>query len=344
MPTTSPSHPHPTQRLAVGVVGAGRFGALHAQKAALGARMDLVGVHDLDKERGQVVARAANCAFWPDFSAMLGACDAVVVATPAGTHAALTSAALQAGCHVLVEKPIATTLGDARTLGALAQRQGKVLQVGHLLRYSAEHALVTARMKRPLYVEATRLAPFSLRGTDTSVVLDLMIHDLDFILSVMGGEVAGVEAMGAAVSSTSADIANARVRFSNGAVATLTASRISLKTERKMRFFGAEGYLSVDFGQRKAAFINRHEGLVLPGTVPMGTDGQRGSNFRRAAMAWKNRDLIALEQAAFAASCLDGAPVMVDAAAATRALEAALRVNAAMAANRATLESAGLLP
>ena len=319
-------------RLRVGIAGAGHFGRFHALKVAASPRAVLAGVFDPDLARAQAVARETRCPALP-LPALLAACDALVVAAPAEAHFALADTALREGRHVLVEKPIAATLEQADRLAALAAERGLVLQVGHLLRYSAEHRAISSRIRRPLYVEATRIAPYKPRGTDVSVILDLMIHDLDLVLALVDSPIESVDAMGAAVSSTSEDIANARVRFENGCVAAITASRISLKTERRMRVFSEEGYLSADFVARRLSMIGRARGLPLPGT----------GGFRREEMSWAEHDSMAAEHAAFAESCLDGAPVLVDAAAGRRALAAALAVGASMAESRRRAEFSGLI-
>ena len=240
---------------------------------------------------------------------------------------------MRAGCHVLVEKPLAATLEQADSLAALAAQARRVLQVGHLLRYSAEHRALSSRIARPLYIEATRIAPFKPRGTDVSVILDLMIHDLDLVLSLVDSEIVHVDALGAAVSSPFEDIANARVRFANGCVATITASRISLKTERKMRLFSEEGYCSADFVARKLTMIGREHGIPVPGT----------EGFLLDEVGWEEHDVLEAEHAAFIASCLDGAPVVVDAAAGRRALAAALAVSEGMARSREAARRGGLI-
>ena len=318
--------------LRIGVVGAGHFGRFHALKAAAASRVTLAGVHDRDPARAAVVGKEAGAPplDWP---ALLAACDALIIATPAETHFPLAAEALQAGLHVLVEKPIAATLAEADALAALAVARGRVLQVGHLLRYSAEHQAISTRMQRPLYIDCVRIAPFKPRGTDVSVILDLMIHDLDLVLSLVDSPIESVDAVGAPVASAHEDIANARVRFANGCVAAITASRISLKTERKMRLFSQEGYMSVDFAARKLMMIGRERGLPLPGT----------GGGRIEEITWKEHDSLEAEHAAFAAAILDGAPVVVDAAAGRRALEAALAVTDSMATSRARAEASGLI-
>jgi predicted dehydrogenase len=319
--------------LRIGVIGAGHFGRFHALKLASSKRAKLSGVHDLDPERAARVAQDAGTQAVADLSALFAASDAVVVAAPADAHFALAEQAFRAGQHVLVEKPLAATLAQADRLAALATQAGRVLQVGHLLRYSAEHAAIAARITRPLYIEATRIAPFKPRGTDVSVILDLMIHDLDLVLSLVDSDIESVDAIGAAVSSQFEDIANARVRFANGCVATITASRISLKTERKMRLFSEEGYCSADFVARKLTMVGRSQGIPIPGT-----DG-----FLLEEVDWEDHDVLEAEHAAFAAAILDGAKVVVDAAAGRRALAAALAVADGLAASRARAEASGLI-
>ena len=319
-------------RLNVGLIGAGHFGRFHALKLAAGKQVRLVGLHDPDAARAQAVAREAGTQPLA-LEDLLAAADAVVIAAPAEFHFGLAARALNAGKHVLVEKPIAATLEQAAELAALAQRKSLVLQVGHLERFSAAHGAVTKRMGKPLYIEAVRIAPFKPRGTDVSVILDLMIHDLDLILALIDAPIDHVDAVGAAVSSELEDIANARIRFANGAVATITASRISLKTERKMRIFSQSGYLTVDFSARKLTRIGRGIGMKLPGIAEFGLE----------QASWADHDNLAAEHTAFFASVLEGAPVLVDAAAGARALAAAIAVSTAIAESRALAIASGLV-
>lgn len=318
--------------LRVGIAGAGYFGRFHAQKVAAASRAVLSGITDRDPAHAAALAAEVGAPVL-DWPALLAASDAIVVAAPAEAHFDLADAALAAGCHVLVEKPIAATLDQADRLTARAAATGLVLQVGHLLRYTAEHQAITARMQRPVYLECIRIAPFKPRGTDVSVIMDLMIHDLDFVLSLVDSELEGVEAIGAPVASPFDDIANARLRFRNGCVASITASRISMRTERKMRLFSQEGYMAVDFAARKLMMIGRGAGIEVPG-MP---------DARMEQISWEPHDALAAEHEAFAASVLDGAPVLVDAAAGRRALAAALEVMAAMEAARGKAQQGGLI-
>ncbi|MSP04109.1 MAG: Gfo/Idh/MocA family oxidoreductase [Acetobacteraceae bacterium] len=320
------------RQLQIGVAGAGHFGRFHALKVAASARTALVGVYDANTARAtQVAAEAGSVA--REFPALLEAAKAVIVAAPAGAHHALVRAALLAGKHVLVEKPIAATLAEADELAALAESRALVLQVGHLERFSAAFAALSQRVSRPLYIEAARIAPFRERGTDVSVILDLMIHDLDLVLALVNSPIERVDAVGAAVASAHEDIANARIHFENGAVASITASRISFRTERRMRVFTQDAYLNVDFSARALTLVRQGTGVPVPGL-----DG-----FAAEQHAWEDHDSLAAEHAAFVAAVLDGAPIVVDAQAGRRALAAALMVSEAMAAARAKATASGLI-
>jgi predicted dehydrogenase len=321
------------ERLNVGLIGAGHFGRYHALKLAGAARARLIGLADPDAERAKAVAWEAGCPV-KSLDEVLALAQAVIIAAPAEFHFELAGRALRAGKHVLVEKPIAATLTQAAELAGLADSAGLVLQVGHLERFSAAYGALNLRMGKPLYIEAVRIAPFKPRGTDVSVILDLMIHDLDLILALTDSPVVNVDAVGAPVASAHDDIANARIRFANGAVATITASRISLKTERKMRIFSQTGYLTVDFSARKLTHIGRGIGMKLPGFEEFGVE-QAG---------WQDHDALLAEHEAFFAAVLDGAPVRVNAEAGTRALAAALAVSTSIAESRALAQASGLIP
>jgi len=318
--------------LRVGVIGAGHFGRFHALKLAANPRVGLSGICDPDADRAQAVAWETGAAVraLPD---LLAQSDAVVIAAPAAAHHDLAAAALDAGCHVLVEKPIAATLAEADDLAARATARGRVLQVGHLERFSAAHAALAGRTGAALYIEATRIAPFKPRGTDVSVILDLMIHDLDLILALTDSPIESVDAVGAAVASAHEDIANARIRFVSGAVATITASRVSARTERRMRIFAADGYLAIDFANRKMTVIRRGHGQPLPFVDGFGLE----------EVSWQDHDALEAEHRAFIAAIQDGAPVLVDAAAGRRALQAALAITESMAASRARMAASGLI-
>ncbi len=318
--------------LRIGVAGAGHFGRYHALKLAQCPRAMLSGVHDRNAARAATVARDTGAPAM-DYDALLDCSDAVIVAVPAAAHHALAASALSAGKHVLVEKPIAATLAQADELISLARSAGLVLQVGHLERFSAAHGALSARVARPFYIEAARMGLFKTRGTDVSVVLDLMIHDLDLVLALTGSTIESVDAIGAPVLSGLDDIANARLRFASGAVASITASRVATRTERWMRLYGAGGYVSVDFLHRRLDAIQPEHGRALAALPGFGA--------RR--LRWNDHDALAAEQRAFVASVIDDAPVIVDGTSGRQALAAALAVQDAIGATRARMTDSGLL-
>jgi predicted dehydrogenase len=329
----------PGSTLRIGIAGAGHFGRYHALKVAASSRAVLAGIYDPDVERAKTVGWEAG-ARDVAFDELLDLSDAVIVAAPAEEHYDLAAQALRAGKHVLVEKPIAATLAQADALGALAHDRGLVLQVGHLERFSAAYQAMAGRIGAPLYIEATRIAPFKPRGTDVSVILDLMIHDLDLVLALVDSEIESVDAVGAPVASEYEDIANARLRFRSGAVATITASRISPRTERRMRIFAQNSYMAADFSARRLTVIARGaDGRLPPGQAPV--PGVAG--FGIEDVSWEDHDSLAAEHAAFVASVLDDAPVLVNAAIGRRALAAALAVGESMRAARARMTGSGLI-
>jgi predicted dehydrogenase len=318
--------------LRVGVVGTGHFGRFHALKLAGAKRAVLAGLHDRHPDRAARVAAETGGPVL-DLEALIAESEALVVAVPAASHAAIAEAALAAGRHVLVEKPIAVTLEQADRLAALAAARGRVLQVGHLERFSAAQGAIRARAGTPLYIEASRMGPFRRRGTDVSVVLDLMIHDLDLVLELASSPLESVEAVGAPVASALPDLVSARLRFASGAVATLTASRVAPRIERRMRIFGPDGLVTVDFAGRRLRVFARGRGDPADHAPGFGTEH----------FSWEERDALEAEQESFIASVLDGAPVAVDAGAGRRALEAALRVEAAIAEAIGRMTRSGLL-
>lgn len=246
--------------LRVAVIGAGYLGRFHAQKYAALPEVELVGVVDTDPDARERVARELGCGAFADYRELLGVVDAVSVVTPTPLHHRVSKDFLEAGAHVLVEKPITSTLDEARDLVATAARLGRVLQVGHLERFNPAIVAVEGLLNRPRFVESNRLAPFKPRGTDVSVVLDLMIHDIDLIQNIVGSPVASIDAVGAPVFTDEMDIASARIRFENGCVADATASRISMKSERKLRVFQADAYLSIDLQQKVLTHVRKGAG------------------------------------------------------------------------------------
>jgi len=243
--------PKPVAELRAAVIGAGRLGTLHARKYAAIAGIKLAHIVDIDAERASAVAREVPGATpLADYRMLAGKVDLVTVASPGVTHYEIASAMLKSGIDVLLEKPMAETLAQARELAGLAAASGRILQIGHLERFNPAVVHLHSIVKNPRFVECHRLAPFTERGTDVDVVLDLMVHDLDVILSVAPSEVASLEAVGVAILTDRIDLANARIRFRSGLIANLVTSRVSARRERKIRFFQPDAYLSVDYEAR----------------------------------------------------------------------------------------------
>jgi hypothetical protein len=302
----------------VGVLGVGHFGRFHAVKLA--ARGVLAGVHDADPARAAAVAAEVKAPAL-DPAALIAASDAVVVAAPTRFHHALAMQALGAGRHLFVEKPLAATVAQAEEIIAEAAARRLVLQVGHIERYSA--AIRTLRAsgaaEGAVAFEATRVAPFRPRSLDVSVVLDLMIHDLDLVLTLAGAPLAEVRAVGRRVMSEHLDFVVAQLGFANGRAATVTASRISVGLERRLRLLGPAGETRVDFLARTLERL--HPGGAAP------VEHMPGWGIDRAT--WTEHDSLEAEQAAFLASIATGAPVEASGAVGLAALDAALRVEAA---------------
>jgi predicted dehydrogenase len=245
------------QKIRAAVVGVGYLGRFHAQKYAQLADCELIGVADRQPETAARVAAEVGTRAWQDYQGLLGKTDVVSIATPTPTHHEIALAFLKAGAHVLVEKPITESAAQAEELIQAARRAGRVLQVGHLERFNPAILAAEPLLNEPRFIECQRLAPFRERGTDVDVVLDLMIHDIDLLQMIVRSPVAALDAIGTPVFSPEVDIANARLRFQNGCIANVTASRVSLKTERKVRVFRDDAYLSLDLQQKQLTVIRK---------------------------------------------------------------------------------------
>jgi len=232
-------------RLRTAVIGVGYLGRFHAEKYAANPAAELVAVADVDPARARAVAAALGVEAVTDYRALAGRIDCASVAVPTQLHHAVACDLLDAGVDVLVEKPLTTTVDEGKALLELAVRRGRVLQVGHLERFNPAIRALDGIVREPRFIECHRLAPFTERGTDVDVVLDLMIHDLDVILSMMPSPLRSVEAVGVPA---------------NGGIANVTASRVSLKRERKLRIFQPDAYLSVDYGERRVLICRREPG------------------------------------------------------------------------------------
>ncbi len=243
-------------KIKVGVIGVGHLGRFHALNYAQIPSVELTGVYDADISRAENVAAESRCRAYADPDALLSAVNAVSVAVPTDRHIDVCRRVLEKGVHCLVEKPIAVTVDEADMLVDLARKGNRVLHVGHVERFNPAVLALGNFPLNPRFIEAHRLAPFNPRGTEVAVILDLMIHDIDLVLHFTRSPVESVDASGVTVVSESVDIANARIRFENGCVANLTASRISQKKMRKMRLFQKDAYIAVDFLEKNAEIYN----------------------------------------------------------------------------------------
>src|ERR1700683_1487339 len=258
--------PKPVSELRAAVIGAGRLGTLHARKYAAIAGIRLAHIVDIGLERARALADEVGATPLADYRQLAGQVDLVTIASPVVTHHEIASATLKAGIDVLLEKPMAETLAQARELAALASSSGRILQIGHLERFNPAVVHLHSIVKNPRFVECHRLAPFTERGTDVDVVLDLMVHDLDVILSATGAsEVTSLEALGVAVLTDQIDVANVRIRFDNGLIANLNTSRVAPRRERKIRFFQPDAYISVDYEARRIQIYRKSP--PLPGAT-----------------------------------------------------------------------------
>ena len=245
--------------LKIGVLGVGHLGKIHLKCIQQIERYELVGFYDPDMDRSAQIEQEFGVPAFESAELLMAAVELIDIVTPTISHFQLAKQALLAGCHLFIEKPLTHTLDEAAELLTLAQQKERKVQVGHVERFNpAVLALKDVQLK-PMFIEAHRLASFNPRGTDVPVVLDLMIHDLDIILSMVKSEVQQVSASGVAVVSQNPDIANARIEFKNGCVANLTASRISMKQMRKLRLFQKDAYISLDFLSKTTQVIRLYD-------------------------------------------------------------------------------------
>jgi predicted dehydrogenase len=312
------------QKIRAAVVGVGYLGRFHAQKYSQASACELVAVVDPRAEVRDKVAAEVGAAAVGDYRELLGRVDAVSVVTPTPSHFQIARDFLSAGAHVLVEKPITETLEQARELVELAARVRRTLQVGHLERFNAAILAAEPHLKAPRFIECHRLAPYKERGTDVNVVLDLMIHDIDLVQTMVGAPIATIDAVGSPVFSEEVDIANARIRFTNGCVVNATASRVSLKTERKLRVFCADTYLSLDLHQKIVQVIKKRDSgpaMTPEGEARVNIDEQRV----------EPGDALKAEVDAFLECVRSGAAPVVPGEAGLRALETAIRITGLVA-------------
>ena len=304
------------QAIRTAVIGVGYLGRFHAQKYATLQGASLVAVVDPRQETRDKVAAETGCRAVADYREILGEVDAVSIATTTPLHFPIAQACLEQGIHVLVEKPITETPEQARTLIATAAQHGRILQVGHLERFNSAILALEGVLGRPRFIESHRLAPFKERGTDVNVVLDLMIHDIDLIQSLVGSPIESIDAVGTSVFSAGLDIANARIRYANGCVANTTASRVSMKMERKLRLFQDDAYVSIDLQQKVLTIVRK------PPQGAAATPGQVSIEER----TYEQGDALKFEIEAFLRSIREGRPPVVSGEDGLRALETAIRI------------------
>jgi len=300
----------------IGVLGAGHLGKIHIRLLKEIEKYELVGFYDPNAENAELVAKEFGVTYFKSMDALLDEVDAIDIVTPTITHYDCASRAIKKSKHVFIEKPVTNTIEEAKSLIGLSKEANVKVQVGHVERFNPAFIAGKSYCSGPMFIETHRLAQFNPRGTDVSVVLDLMIHDIDIILSVVRSNIKRISASGVAVVSESPDICNARIEFDNGCVANLTASRISMKNMRKSRFFQKDAYISIDFLDKKVDVI-RLKNIVgepdpLAVTIDLGNKGSKQIYFENPGILPTNA--IKMELETFADSIISNTtpPVSID--------------------------------
>jgi len=329
------------EKVRIGVAGTGHLGNLHTKMLAQISNVDLVGVFDADAAKAQKVASEHGTKAYTSLEALLRDVQAVSIATTTTTHFDVACQALERGLHAFIEKPITETIDQAKKLVALAEQKNVSIQVGHIERFNPAILALEQYKIRPLFIESHRLAQFNPRGSDVAVVLDLMIHDIDLILSLVKSRVVRVDANGVSVVSGSEDIANARLQFENGCVANVTASRISQNKMRKMRLFQHDAYISIDFSQGLSEvfrLVDEGDPNVKP-TMMLGKidQGTRKRIIVYEQLEVKEVNALKYELELFARSIQDGTEPPVTGRDGLQALEVAQEILRMISANTAQL-------
>jgi predicted dehydrogenase len=319
-----------TMKLGMSVIGTGSLGFHHARLLRELPEVDLVGIYDVNAERLAEVAATLGVTAYDAAEELLERSDACVIAVPTEAHEAVALAALERGVHVLIEKPIAPSLAAADRILEAAQGADRLVQIGHVERFNGALRACERYLEGPRFIESHRLAPFNPRGTDVAVVLDLMIHDLDLVLSMIGQPVDRVAAIGVPVLTRSTDIANARLEFAGGAVANLTASRVSLERMRKIRFFQPTGYISLDLANGTGEFLRLRPGALA--ALAAGAGGAGGGVpaldqiVERIPLRGDGAEPLRAELLSFADAVRGRSPVTVPGEAGRAALAVALEI------------------
>lgn len=313
--------------LKAGVLGAGHLGKIHLRLLNQSSKYELVGFYDPDTENARKVAQEFGYTYFPNMDDLIDAVDVVDIVTPTLSHFDCAEKAIRKGKHIFIEKPISNTVEEAQALIELAASYNVKGQVGHVERFNPAFLAVKDSIHNPMFIEAHRLAEFNPRGTDVPVVLDLMIHDIDAVLSVVHSPVKNITASGVSVISQSPDIANARIEFENGCVANLTASRISLKNMRKSRFFQRDAYISVDFLEKKVEVVKMKDAPEIAGDYDMilqNAEGEKQIYFENPDIAANNAILDELET--FAEAIVNNTTPVVTLEQGTNALRVAKQI------------------
>ncbi|MDN3640377.1 Gfo/Idh/MocA family oxidoreductase [Simiduia curdlanivorans] len=308
------------KKLRTAVIGVGYLGKFHAEKYASLPNSELVAVVDANLANGTAIAEKNGCEALTQYQDLYGRVDAVSIAAPTVYHYQIAKDCLEHGIHVLIEKPITVTVAEADELIALAKSKKLLIQVGHLERFNAALLALGDRLGTPRFIESHRLAPFNPRANDVNVVLDLMIHDIDIIQNMVGSPIKSIAASGTKVLTDSTDIANARIEFDSGCVANVTASRVSLKTERKMRIFQEESCITIDFQNRSLKLYSKGEKEMFPGIPEIESEES----------IFENNDALKVEIIAFLDSIEQGKATQVSGEDGRRALATAQEISRLM--------------
>ena len=305
------------QKIRTAVIGVGYLGKFHAQKYAALENSELVAVVDANVDTVKQIAASLNVEGLTDYHSLLGNVDAVSIAAPTSLHYQIAKDFLENGSHVLIEKPITVTVEEADELNKIAHQNNLLIQVGFLERFNAAVLEMDKALTEPMFIESHRLAPFNPRATDVNVVLDLMIHDIDIILNIVKSDLKSISASGAPVITNSSDIVNARLEFENGCVANVTASRVSMKTERKMRLFQQNGCVTVDFQNRELNVYRKSDEVDENGIPQISSEKQ----------SYENNDALMTEIVAFLNSIETKTPTLVTGEDGRKALDAAIQIS-----------------
>ena len=314
----------------VGVVGVGHLGQHHTQKFKNIEDAELVGIYDINEQRAKEISKQLNTVSFNSYFELLSACEVIDIAATTTAHYELAKAALLVGKHIFIEKPITSELTQARELLQLAAAKDLIIQVGHIERFNPVILKIENEINNPLFIESQRISTFQPRGTDVPVVLDLMIHDIDLILSFVQSPVTDIKASGVGIFTPTIDIANARIEFANGAVANVTSSRVSLKQERILRFFQRDAYMKMDFLTKQVQVIKKRANIqAVLYQILEGADNIKPENLvdiQNYDVGELSKDALTLELESFIDCIKNNRKPIVDGEAGTRALEIATMI------------------